>query len=217
MAQLQVPEADPGYQIPTLGPHYRPPLGLPPGSVRAALALMIGGLFWVLLLLSDKAEHIPLYLYFLLGLEMLFVIAHGHTIGPEGTGQPPPWWLPRGFFRGLIALGFLLTLGWRLYQDPEQLWQQLTPSAEQLTHWPYLLVAASVGFGLGRLLGLGPWERSPWFRDIQAWVSILALMALGAEILIVAFINPTLKQVLDLTVWEYLLTGVVFCYFAVRC
>src|SRR5687767_12179239 len=96
----------------------RPPLGLPPGSVRATLAVLIGGLFWALLLFADHTQQIPLYLYFLLSLELLFFVAHGHTIGPEATGRPSPWWFPRGFFRALIVLGFLLTLGWKAYQDP---------------------------------------------------------------------------------------------------
>src|SRR5262249_19319121 len=157
---------------------YRPPLGLPPGSVRAVLALLIGGLFWGLLLFSDKAEEIPLYLYFLLSLELVFFVAHGHTIGPEATAQASPWWLPRGFFRLVIVAGFLASIGWRLYQNPEALLQRLTPSPDQLRQWPYLLLALSGGFALGRLLRLGPWRRTPAFQDILAWVSLVAMLAL---------------------------------------
>jgi hypothetical protein len=198
------------------GPTYRAPLGLPPGSVRAALALVIAGLFWGLLLFSEKSDQIPLYLYFLLCLELVFFVAHGASIGREATGQPNPWGLPRGFFRVLLIAGFLASVGYRFAQNPEQLVQRLTPAPEQLRHWPYLLLALSGGFGVGRLLRLGPWRTTPAFQDVLAWVSLIAMMALGVEILIVAFVRPNLEKPLDLSVWEYILTGVVACYFGSR-
>jgi len=196
---------------------HRAPLGLPPGSVRAVIALLIGGLFWGLVFFHERAEKIPLAIYFLLCLELLFFVAHGHTIGPADAAHPNPWWLPRGFFRILIMLGFLLSIGWQLVQDPDRLLKHLTPTEDQLRQWPYLLFALGGGFMLGRLLRLGPWHRSPAFQDFLAWVSLVSILALGAEILLVAFVIPGLPRPPDLSLWEYFLTAVVACYFGLRC
>ena len=46
----------PVLELPT--PH-RAPLGLPAGSVRALIALLIGGLFWGLVLFHERAVEIP--------------------------------------------------------------------------------------------------------------------------------------------------------------
>src|SRR5262245_7370799 len=82
----------------------RHPLGLPPGSVRALLSLIICGLFWVLILLPpEKAVPIPVFLYFLLSLILVFFVAHGSTIGRASGSLRSPWHLPRGTFRVLIV------------------------------------------------------------------------------------------------------------------
>jgi hypothetical protein len=205
-------DAPPAYSRPL----HRPPLGLPPGSVRAVITLLIVGLFWALLLFSDRTEPIPLYLYFLLSLVLVFFVAHGHTIGSPAAGHANPLWLPRGFVRVLIVLGFLASVGWRLYQNPELLQERLTPSPEQLRQWPYLLLALGGGFTVGRLLRLGPWRQTPAFQDILAWVSLVAMVALVAEILLVTFILPGTARRPDLSLWECILTGVVACYFGSR-
>jgi hypothetical protein len=211
-------------------PVYRHPLGLPAGSVRAGLAVMIVGLFWLLQLSRDEQMPIPLYLYFLLGLVFVFFSAHGHSIGPGGTGQPSPWWLPRGTIRWLILLGFLGVNGWLLYSEPDQVWgsvddfarhfqamgKRMTPQPNQLEQWPYLFSALAGGYALGWLFRLGPWNRAYWFQDIQAWISLLAMLGLGAEILIRLFINPTLELPLNLPVWESILVAIISFYFGVR-
>ena len=196
---------------------YRPPLGLPFGSVRAVLALAIGAMFWTLVLFSTRADQFPLYLYFLLALELLFFTAHGYSIASAKSARASPWWLPAGFFRAVIFLGFVATVAWRYHQDPDRLQEVLTPSPEQAGHFPYLLLAVALGFTVGRLLRLGPWQKTAGFQDIQAWLALLAMLGLAGEIVVVVFINPTVTQKVDLKTWEYVLTGIVTCYFAVRC
>src|SRR4051812_11734911 len=101
------------------GAPVRHPLGLPAGSVRAALVLQIALLFWLIVLYpqeklvnpQEKLLHVPLYLYFLLGLVLAFFTAHGHTIAPAGAGEPSPWHLPRGVFRVLILLVTVAVVG----------------------------------------------------------------------------------------------------------
>lgn len=202
---------------PNYDPNFRPPLKLPPGSIRSTLSLLIGGMFWLLVLFSEQSAKIPLHLYFLLALLLLFVSSRGKSYAQKESDAPGPFWLPGWFFPILIGLGFVGTIGWKWFENPDQLKSFLTPTAEQLKLWPYLLVSVAGGFILGRLLAAGPWQRYPMFRDIQGWVAIIAILALGAEIIILVFIKPTLStQELNLPMWECILTGIVAAYFGIR-
>ena len=76
---------------------------------------------------------------------------------------------------------------------------------------------------VGLLLSKGPWQQFGGFRDLQAWVAILAMLALSVEIIILAFINPQLsanEQLLSpgqqIRPWDYALTGVIGAYFGIR-
>ena len=97
-----------------LGPPTRPArryaLGLPRGSVRAILALMVVVLICVLILLSptkNKPIPIPPYLLYLLFMVLghLFAV-HGHGHG-AAAAEPAPLHLPRGFIR-LFILAILI-------------------------------------------------------------------------------------------------------------
>src|SRR5207249_2205366 len=97
----------------------RHPLGLPAGSVRATIALLIVGLFWALLLIpAEKQIPIPLFLYFCSALILLFFFAHGKSISPA-PGQKAPWGLPRGTFRFLIVAGTMAVFGVYYYQHQD--------------------------------------------------------------------------------------------------
>jgi hypothetical protein len=199
-------------------PLYRHPLGLPAGTVRSTLVLMIVGLFWLMMLLpEDKFPglQVPLYLYVLLGLVLLFFVSHGKTIG-HGVDRHSPWYLPRGFFRWILVLGTLAVVGWAYHTDPVILERRLTPTVDQLPQWPRLLLALGGGFFLGWLMQLGAWRNSPWFQDIQAWISLLAMLGLLAEVVIRLFIDPSLGERLNLPNWECILTAIVALYFGVR-
>ena len=76
----------------------RPPLGLPAGSIRGLLALQIVLIFWMLLLVTQEIP-IPLNLYFLLSLVMMFFVSHGKSIARRGEGVSSPLWLPGGSIR----------------------------------------------------------------------------------------------------------------------
>ncbi|MCX7666333.1 MAG: hypothetical protein N2112_12395, partial [Gemmataceae bacterium] len=78
----------------------RAPLGLPPGSVRGILAIVSVIQLWLLLLLPDeRAIPIPLNLYFLLALVLIFFVAHGKSMETSKSNEPSPLWLPRGSIR----------------------------------------------------------------------------------------------------------------------
>jgi len=197
--------------------YHRHPLGLPAGSVRATLSLFVAGLFWTLLFIPDEKQiPIPLFLYFLSALILLFFFAHGKSIGTPGGRSP--WGLPRGTFRFILVAGTAAVFGIYYYQHHELPFAKLVPQPAQLSQWPNLLISLVAGLGFGWLVGRGPWRNSYAFQDIQAWVSLLAMLGLTAEIIIVLFINPTLKEEtkLDLSVWECILTGIVAWYFGAR-
>jgi hypothetical protein len=197
-------------------PFVRHPLGLPPGSVRAVLALMIAGLFWLLMALPDEfPEKVPLFLYVLLGLIMLFFGSHGHTIGHHITGHSPLY-LPRGVLRAVLLLGTAALLGWLYYAHPDRLATRLTPDANQLVRWPGLLISAFGGFAVGYVIRKGPWRHSVGFQDILATLSLLAMLGLVGETVLVVFINPALENRLDLSTWEAILTAVVAFYYGAR-
>ncbi len=201
-----------------LVPVARHPLGLPQGSVRAVLSLTIVGLFWLLLLIpADKDVQIPLYLYFLLGLVLLFFASHGRSIASQETNPHSPFGLPGGIIRGIILLGTVAVVAWCILSDPDLLITRLTPTATQLPQWPYLLMALLGGFFLGWIIRLGPWKGLYWFQDIQAWISLIAIVLMAAEIVIRLFIRPNMDQELDLPLFEKILVGIVAFYFGVRC
>jgi hypothetical protein len=195
----------------------RHPLGLPAGSVRATLCLMIVGVIVTLLLQPpDRTVTVPLFLYGLLAMLLLFVVAHGNSIAPARSNLPSPWWLPGGLVRGLILLALAAAVGWQLYYRPHLLPQRLTPTPEQLAGWPHVLAAVAGGFVLGRLFhGLA--RRAWWFQDILAWVALLDMAALVVEWLLLDIINPSLPVPLNLAPWEGVLTALVTFYFGARC
>jgi hypothetical protein len=203
----------------------RQPLGLPTGSVRAILALMVCGTIWAILLLPEirpgvRPVAIPLYLYYL-----MFLIL-GHYFGMRAhhaltmPRPSPPLHLPRGSLRLLFIVGFAAVLGWGFYHDPDFA-SHLVPAANEQ---PYLIVVVLGAFFIGIVVGrvgnrvfVGPDGVSPWFQDLLAWVSLLATLGLGIDFMIRLFINPTLQAgQLDLPFWEGTLASVVAFYFGVR-
>lgn len=201
----------------TTPPAVRHPLRLPAGSVRALLAMLIAGLFWLLLLLpAEKQIPIPLFLYFLAGMILMFFVSHGNSI--SSSGQPPPWGLPRGTFRFLLIVGTIAVIAAHIYLRQSSPLPRLVPAADQLQQWPNLTIALFGGLSLGWLVGRGPWRNSAVFQDLQAWVSIIAMFGLTAEVVILLFINPNLEAnpPVDLRVYETILTGIIAWYFGSR-
>jgi hypothetical protein len=198
-------------------PYLRHPLGLPPGSVRSVLALMIAGLFWLLIAMPEGHEvAVPPFLYFLLALILLFFGAHGHTIGRHLGDGRSPLGLPHGSVRALIVIGTAAVLGWLYYSKPEQFVERLTPDQNRLGEWPMLVLASVGAFTVGYLVRLGPWRNTPGFQDCLASLSLVAMLGLVAETIIVVFIKPNSLQGLDLKGWEAILTAVVAFYFGAR-
>lgn len=158
-------------------------LGLPSGSIRAVLAVLIFATTWGLLVLRPK-EEVPDYLG-----DLLFVIM-GHYFASRGradqgmgdeTGRepgPPPLWLPSGTIR-LVLIAGSAAVAVVLYRRG-----QLSAPGKNPGVITLLLVA---GFLLGVVMNAAAswWRgrghlRHRVFEDVRALVSIAAGVALVA-------------------------------------
>jgi len=152
-----------------------------------------------------------------------FFAAHGHSTARAGSHEPSPLNLPRGVVRVLLILGFVGVFAWRYYADRD--WRSLTDLKQPVLDQPYLpfvlLAAFFLGIFLGRIVrflqrgsGVAPY----WFQDILAWLALLALLMLVAEVIILVVINPGLAEDrrIHAPTWEAWLAAVISFYFGVR-
>lgn len=199
----------------------RHPLGLPAGSVRSIIALMVAGLVWALILTAkDKTVEVPLYLCYLLFLIMgSFFASHGSSIAGHPKAGPSPWHLPRGTFRFFLVLGFVAVLGWRTYTRGELPEIRVT---HELSDHAYLLLWILGGFFLGMLMtrlvsAVSPGGTPAWYQDVLAWVSLIALIGLAIEVVVLLMINPTLGgEEIKLPKWQTFLSAILGLYYGAR-
>jgi hypothetical protein len=184
----------------------RHPLALPEGSVRVSLVLLILLPFWLLLSLPEHLVSMPLFLYPLLGLVVIFFHGHDHTVRPWHL----PWW-----FFPLVIIGVTGGLiGWRFYTDGDL--SRITPYGK-LDALPYLVVGLGGGYTAGWIMAhVGNWAQNPKFQDLRASISLLAMLLLSVAIIIHLFINSTLTQLVDSPVLETIVTILIAWYFGSR-
>jgi hypothetical protein len=207
----------------TVPVYVRHPLGLPEGSVRSLLALMVCGTIWAMLLAPEQnPQPIPLYLYYL----MFLILGHyfavrGHAPHVSGPRNWAPLFLPRGTIRLVLFLGFVAVIAWGFYNDPSFL-ERLTPNVSKQ---PLLLVVVVGAFllgvlvsRLGRHLMARPEGLPPWFQDIQAWLALLAVLLLSADVIYRFVVYPSLapENRREVPNWEGVLAAVVAFYFGAR-
>ncbi len=203
--------------VDTAGQPVHHPLGMPAGSVRGLLSLLIVIQFWLLLLLPDSRKvPIPLNLYLLMSLVALFFVSHGKSIATAADPTPSPLYLPGGTLRIIIFGGTTALVGYLYFNHPERLMDRLQLDPGQLANWPYLVSAYIGGFALGWLFRHMPFRDYWLFQSFFAWMSMLAMAMLFIEIILRAFIQSSLKEQLDLKVWESIVTGITTCYFGTR-
>jgi hypothetical protein len=192
-------------------------LGLPPGSIRGGLCLLIVIQLWLLLLLPDSYHvPIPVSLYLLMTLVAVFFVSHGKSIALKSDPIPSPFHLPGGTLRLLIFGGSVAVIGFVYVNHPDRLAERLRPDEAQWNVWPGVVSAYVLGFFVGYLLRLMPFRNNWGLQAFQAWLSIIAMALLFIEIIIQAFVNPSLNAKIDLRTWEAIVTGVTTCYFGTR-
>ncbi|HKZ64436.1 MAG TPA: hypothetical protein VJ400_08335 [Thermoplasmata archaeon] len=189
----------------------RPPLGLPTGSVRAVLALILCATMWYLVY---RGEVVPELLASAVLLVVAFYFGVRSTASPlpavapgQAPGVPQPLYLPRGAVRTILLIGFLaiivyLWIGARAIPPEFLLILQVLAS---------YLVGFTVSVAVNRRIqkGLGPMRGVAWVRNLLA---IIALAVTGIVCISILFGFPEFVPA-DA---EKALTWVVAFYFGSR-
>lgn len=192
-------------------------LGLPSGSVRATHLLAVVLLVVLVLLLPARSVlPIPPYLVYLLFLVLGAYFAH-RGANPTPAGQTPPLGLPRGSVRFLAMTALVGAIGWKAYSDPEGLRRQYEATLDAMKGEPLLPLVVLGGFLVGVIVrALAGREHPPrWLQDFEAWISILALVGLGAAA-VIELIRASMENPIALPGWEGFLSGLVAFYFGAR-
>src|SRR5205823_896492 len=201
-------------------PPPRHALGWPQGSIRALLALMVVGLVCALMLMRVRDRYLPIPAYLLY---LLFLVL-GHYFAARGQSRKEgdawgrqPLWLPRGSIRLMLLVSLTASAIYRYVTDPQGFEQQWLESVQSLKDYPMLPVVVLAGFFLGALLRMVIGRYPPaWFQDLEAWLSLMAVLLMSVATMIHLVIDPSLGERMDLPFWEALLAAVVAFYFGER-
>jgi len=188
-----------------------PTFGLPAGSVRGFLSVLICSFFWILLLLPPDYEmRAPLGHFFLLTMVLMAFVSHPL---PQGRTHLLPW-----LMRVLFVGGSLAVVVWALIQDPQLAAKRLTPAAEEVYQWPVLLGCLTGGFAVALFLRFILGRTSQLFMTLRAWVGVLAMLLLLFETILQYVILPNISERnLDVEkIWEGILIAIVSGYFGTR-
>jgi hypothetical protein len=200
---------------PAAVPEVKNPFGLPLGTIRATLALLICAFVWLVLLWPHDTVKLPLAHFFMGSMVFMAFVTHPTVSGGKGESTFAPWVL-----RVLFVVGSLGVIAYAVYTDWEQVTKRLVPSELEFKQWWLLYLGVTVGgFMVGRLLRLMLGTASPFFQSIRAWVSLLAMfMMLGEFLLFIAFASsePNSGQEQFLHAWQGVQLLAVSAYFGSR-
>jgi hypothetical protein len=190
-----------------------PTFGLPAGSVRGILSVLICSFFWIVLLFPpDTPVKVPLAHFFLLTL--VFMAFASHPLQEVRMHFFP--WLMRLLFVG----GSAAVVAWSVYKDPQLASARLTPNAQDIAQWPVLLGCLAGGFGVALFLRFVLGRHSEIFMTIRAWIGVVAMLLLLAETILQFAVLPGIpaenKNPEALKVWEGILIAVSAAYFGSR-
>jgi hypothetical protein len=164
-------------------------LGLPAGSIRALLAILIFATAWGLLIIRPNQE-VPDYVRDLLFIIMGHYFAVRRRSGPADEPGPPPLYLPRGTVRLFLVFGSI-AVAVILFRRGQLTGLDKNPGVVTL-----LLIGGFL-FGVG-LNTLSSWwqergHRTPRIvEDVRALISMAAAMTLAVLVWNqVLFLPPT--------------------------
>jgi hypothetical protein len=194
----------------------RHPYGLPMGTVRGFMSLLICSFFWIFLLLPDGSGQpptAPLGHFFLLTLVFLAFASHQHNTATEGSDFLP--WV----IRILFVFGSIGVVAYTAVTHPDRLATRLTPNASEIGQWPVLLGTLSAGFAAGlmsrKLLG----RHNELFQTLRGWTGVVASLLLIAETVFEFAVRPSLAEAPSdaaMKVWEGIIIAFVAAYFGTR-
>jgi hypothetical protein len=206
-----VPNLEPFMSTVAVRPEYHP-YGLPMGTVRGFLSVLICLFFWIILLYpKENAPTAPLGHFFLLTL--VFLAFASHPIYELRTTSVLPW-----IMRILFVGGSAGVIAYVLLTDPQRLSARLTPNPAEITQWPVLLACLAGGFGTALVARFVLGRQSPMFMTIRAWIGVIAMLLLLFETIFQFVIVPNMsdKSKEAMEVWEGILIATVAAYFGSR-
>jgi hypothetical protein len=164
---------------------------------------------------------IPPYLIYLLFLMIgHYFAAHGVSIATRIDPAPSPLFLPGGVVRVIVVVALAGCIGWKMYIDEPGLYKQFELSLKALEHEPFLPLAILGGFFLGVIAHAIVGSEGPpaALQDMEAWLSLLSMVALASAAIIHLVIDPTLdiEKRLHLPHWEGFVGGLIAFYFGAR-
>jgi hypothetical protein len=191
------------------------PYGLPMGTVRGFLSVLICSFFWIVLLYpDDQTLHVPLAHFFLLSL--VFMAFASHPLHDAQTSSFLPW-----IMRVIFVGGSAAVLGFAGYYNLDRMAVRLTPPASDVNQWPALLGCFSGGFGIALFVRFVMGRRNEVFQTARAWLGVLAILLLILETLLQFIILPSMDPTNrpgpeTLKIWEGTLVAAVAAYFGCR-
>jgi peptidoglycan/LPS O-acetylase OafA/YrhL len=189
-------------------------LGMPEGSVRSILAILVVTLVCAVMLVPGRKELVPPYLLYLMFLILGHFFAAMRHHDPQ---QHAPLYIPRTLIKLAIIGALIATIGWKLYENPEDLkekWMASMDLVKEQWFMPLLLIA---GFFLGIILRMFVGQNpSPWAQDFEAWVALIAVIGLFIMALVHLVIAPSTDRPFGLPKFEGFLAAVIAFYFGAR-
>lgn len=200
---------------PALGQyHAHQPFGLPLGSVRGIMSVVICAFFWLLLLLpTESPAKAVLAHFFLLGL-VLMAFASSPKVAERDVSPFLPWLLRIVFVGGSVAVVLFVLFT----RDTEILQRRLTPDPEEVKAWwiPFLSTLSG-GFAFGLFLRFLLGRDNHIFQALRAWFSVAGIMMLVLELgLFFAMTTGTGRMDEFLHYWQAVELVIVSAYFGTR-
>jgi hypothetical protein len=189
-------------------------LGMPAGSVRSILALLVVLLVCGVMLVPGRKELLPPYLLYL----MFLILGHFFAaLGHHDPEQHAPLSIPRTLVRLAIIGALGATITWKLYHDPDDLkdkWMASLAQVQEQWFMPLLLMGGFfVGIIMRMFVGRNP---KPMAQDFEAWVALIAVIGLFIMALVHLVISPSTGEPVSLPKFEGFLAAVIDFYFGAR-
>jgi hypothetical protein len=192
----------------------RHPFGLPLGSVRGFLSLLIVGFFWIVLLWPDHQPSKPLLGHFFMMALVLLTFSPYSKAGARP--EDGPQFLPL-FLRWFTVLGTIAVISFVSVRFPERM-NRLTPDPLEFQQWWGTFLATTAGgfaFGKGirHLLG----ATHPLFTTLRSWLSVVGMLMLVLEMIFFVAVTSTDASAYDFGhYWQAFELAIVAAYFGTR-
>ncbi len=192
-------------------------LQLPAGSIRAIHVIGIVALACAVLWIPSKTPlPMPPFLIYLLFLMIgHYFAAHGVSMSRQ-PGDPRPLNLPGGLIRLFILAALGGTILYHYLTDADRLQKHFENTLKVVGEQPYVPLLLLAGFFAGVVVRTVVGASAPaWFQDIEAWISILAMLGLFVS-LILLIINSRENEPYSYPGWEGALGAIIAFYFGER-